>query len=408
MNNCSKPVAIVAGLCPTGLAVVRSLGRQGIPVVGVDLNPRAIGFSSRYCMRLESAESIQSKQELISALERFGKSLPTKGVLFPTTDEYLSLISQNAEKLKKYYIFPLEENIVESFLNKKQFYRLCVENNVAIPRTHFPKDIEDLISISREMTYPCILKPVYSHVWQKKLRGQKVFKASSSDELIETYKKVIEFNKEVMVQEIIQGKDDRIYLCAAYFSKNAEPLAIFTGRALRQYPTEFGTKSLAEAVDDPEVAELSIRFLKAINFQGICGVEFKRDPRDNQLKMIEINPRPVRWHSLTDACEVPIVYTAYRDLLGKEVKPVSSQGKGKWIFVWRDLLSATKYVLRRQLSIGNWINSLKGKKEYAIFRWDDPIPFFYFPIYLISQVKKYYSHKAWKQECPQKQRKDDC
>lgn len=395
MNNSDRPVAVVVGLCPTGLAVVRSLGRQGIPVAGIDLNPHAIGFASRYCARIESAEPILSNQALISALERFGKSLSTRGVLFPTTDDYLNLISQNTEKLKKYYIFqPLEENIVNSFLNKKQFYELCIKKNVVIPTTHFPENIEDTILTSRVMTYPCILKPIHSHVWQKRLRGQKVFKISSADELIETYKKVTEFNKEVMVQEIIQGKDDRIYLCATYFNKDAEPLAIFTGRALRQYPIEFGTKSLAEAVDEPEVAELSIKFLEAVNFQGICGVEFKRDLKDNQLKMIEINPRPVRWYSLTDACEVPIVYIAYRDLLGEKIERVNSQKEKKWIFVWRDLLSAIKYMLKRQLSIGSWIKSLKGKKEYAIFRRDDPYPFLYFPIYLISQVKKYYSYRT--------------
>lgn len=41
--------AFVLSLFDTGLAAVQSLGRVGIPVIGLDSNPRMPGFKSRYC-----------------------------------------------------------------------------------------------------------------------------------------------------------------------------------------------------------------------------------------------------------------------------------------------------------------------------------------------------------------------
>ena len=47
-----------------------------------------------------------------------------------------------------------------------------------------------------------------------------------------------------------------------------------------------------------------------------------------------------------------------------------------------DLRSSFEGLLKGELSFLEYINSLRGEKEYAIFAWDDPIPFFVYPFYL--------------------------
>jgi len=45
-----KPTVIVLGVdSPTGLAVVRNLGRTGVKVIGIGWQIRAVGLHSRYC-----------------------------------------------------------------------------------------------------------------------------------------------------------------------------------------------------------------------------------------------------------------------------------------------------------------------------------------------------------------------
>ena len=46
--NTGKTKAIVFRCYVGGLAIIRSLGRRGIPVVAVDYHSKALGFSSKY------------------------------------------------------------------------------------------------------------------------------------------------------------------------------------------------------------------------------------------------------------------------------------------------------------------------------------------------------------------------
>jgi len=41
----------------------------------------------------------------------------------------------------------------------------------------------------------------------------------------------------------------------------------------------------------------------------------------------------------------------------------------------RDLQSAYTYWKRGELTIWQWLRSLKGRKTYAVFSWTDPAPF---------------------------------
>src|SRR5256885_6552685 len=63
---------------------------------------------------------------------------------------------------------------------------------------------------------------------------------------------------------------------------------------------DFGKFSpYVETVDEPQVIEPSVRLLKALRFTGLVEAEFKKDPRDSQYKVIDINPRVWGWHTLS-------------------------------------------------------------------------------------------------------------
>jgi hypothetical protein len=51
---------------------------------------------------------------------------------------------------------------------------------------------------------------------------------------------------------------------------------------------------------DEEAKSLAVRLLKAMDWYGVALVEMKRDRRDGQLKLLEVNPR--FWASLHLAC----------------------------------------------------------------------------------------------------------
>ena len=72
-----------------------------------------------------------------------------------------------------------------------------------------------------------------------------------------------------------------------------------------------------------------------------------------------------------------MMYTVYCDHVGLPL-PVERSVRwpgAKWI-CWRtDLCSALSYYRRGQLSLGDWLRSVRGRRWEAEFHWNDPGPF---------------------------------
>ena len=86
----------------------------------------------------------------------------------------------------------------------------------------------------RAPTFPAIFKPVASLAFKRRF-GRPVLVVPSRDELIEVYRRVDDCGT-LMLQEIVPGGDDELYTVGSYLDAASRPLAVFTGRKLRQHP----------------------------------------------------------------------------------------------------------------------------------------------------------------------------
>ena len=232
-----------------------------------------------------------------------------------------------------------------------------------------------------------MIKPVYSKEWDfaSTLKG---ITASTPNDLIEKYSEVLSHNSsEVLIQEVVPGRDDQQYSLCAYFNRDARPLISFVARKVRQHPAGFGVGTYVESVREPEVERIGIDFLEKIKYKGVAEVEFRRDSRDDKFKLIEINARSWTQNTLPTKSGVNMIYLSYLDTIGKfNGHDVSYKAGVKWINDFRDIFSSLEYIKKKELSLTGWIKSLKGAKEFAVFSWDDLCPFVYFPIYSISRL----------------------
>jgi D-aspartate ligase len=373
MKNLPKP--IVLDLCITGLGVIRNLGERGIRSIGIDSDPRQMGRFSRYCDFYRSPVLEESDKEFLSFLLSIGRDLEGPGIIFPVSDEHVGFVANHQEMLKEYFRFkvaPIE--LINKILNKQEMYKMAEDCGIPIPRTYFPKNEEDVKTIAQIIGFPCAIKPIYSHLLANKI-NRKLIAVTNKRELMTEYRKIQRIDSKVMIQEIISGADNQIFVYIAYCSKKGEPQGIFTGRKLRQYPIHYGTASLAESLWDPEVAELGTNFLKGIAYEGIGGIEFKKDPRDGRLKLMEINARLVQWHGLTKVAGLDLCYAQYMDLTGHPMPSSKLIDKIKWIYLEPDLISSFKYMREGSLSITEWISSLKNIRYVADIVLSDPLPF---------------------------------
>jgi predicted ATP-grasp superfamily ATP-dependent carboligase len=375
-----KPAyAIVIGLdCITGLQTARILARRGVPVLAIARDPSHYCCQTNVCERILEANT--ASQELIETLEALGPTLDQKAVLVPCTDMSVLSISRNRARLTPWYHFVLPEpETVEMLMDKVSFYTYAMEKELPIPGTFFLRTRSDADQAAEKLTFPCIMKPpLKTPTWEQNTRA-KVFKLEDAEEFLQAYDRSSGWAELLMVQEWIEGTDANLYSCNCYYSKESAPLVTFIARKLRQWPPETGTSCLGEEVRNDFVLEGSLRLFNSVGYKGLGYVEMKRDERTGNHYIIEPNiGRPTGRSAIAEAGGVELVYTMYCDALGLPLPENRQQmyRGAKWIYLRQDLQSALHYWRKGELSLGEWLRSIRGRKVDAVLSWRDPGPFF--------------------------------
>ena len=344
-------IVVVLGMGPTSLSLVRALGRKGLTIFGIGLNPYELALSSRYCQRLGAVDPRYHPEKLLELLIQFGKkqAVGKRIVLYPTGDECVVFIADNYEALSNYYSFNnLEPDIVDLFLNKARFYDACIEHNLPAPKTYIPIDKGEVAQFAEELSFPCILKPKYYHRWAMKKGLEKAIFCEHQNDLLRCFQSSTFDPADFIIQEIITGTEDNIYVVAAYMDRHYEPHGVFCGQKIRQYPVDFGTTTMIRTVKNPTLEQMSIVFLQKVKYEGLVDVEFKYDEKKNTFYVIEINPRLGRWYGIVEAAGHDTIYYSYLDLTNQAInEKVVVSRKITWVFWVRDILGIIK---RRELT----------------------------------------------------------
>jgi predicted ATP-grasp superfamily ATP-dependent carboligase len=373
----NENAAVVLGMGPTALGLVRALGRKNVKVFGIGLNRFEVSLSSRYCQRFGAIDPRYEPQKLLDFLIEFRlkNSKYTNLVLYPSGDECVVFIAENHKELSQYYTFSkLNPNFLELFLNKWCFYEACIEHDLPAPASFRIEDAQDLEQIAKNVSFPCIMKPIYYHRWAMKEGLNKAVFCRDISELLDCGRKLSENLTELIIQEVIEGNEDNIYVVAAYFDRYSTPHGIFVGQKIRQYPVGFGTTTLIRTADVSGLAERSVNFLQKVGYQGLVDVEYKYDRSTDSFYIIEINPRLGRWYGIVEAAGHDTIYYSYLDLTHQPIpKHASESRQVTWVFVLRDVLSVMN---NKFWGISNTFKSYAGKKTWCIWARDDIRPFF--------------------------------
>ena len=379
IENTDEPIAVVLGKYITvGLGAVRCLGRAKVPVLWLDSSSKHVGFHSKYCTGMVCPHPRDNPNKYIDCLLQIGSILNEKGVLFPVRDVEVINILKHKKQLEKYFFIPMANwEISEILINKKLFYKRLEKLNIAHAKTFFPSNVSDVEKVSKKINYPCVLKPSFSASFVLDF-NTKAFIANKSSQLINFYKKALSKNHELIIQEIIPGNVRNMHGLNAYYDKTFSPNGVFMYRRIREWPHGMGNGCFIESVKIPELEKIINPLIKNIRYYGIIDAELRKDPRDNEFKLIEINSRCWMQCSLPTRCGINIPYFAYLDAIGKNLeKPKEILQNVKWLYMWEDIRSSMKSILKKDLSFLEWIKSYKGEKEYSIFAKDDIIPFLY-------------------------------
>jgi D-aspartate ligase len=370
------PVLILGGK-ENSLSIARHLGGLGIPV-RVSGRPSAWGLYSRHCK-----EALRIPRD-IGMAEYWRKLLlgPDGGrfagsVLIPCCDEALVFVAENIDALKeRFLIGDFAGAQMRDMLDKQKTLEMARASGVETPAFWKVASLADLEPVLRDARFPLIVKPKMSHRFAKAF-GQKFFHIeASAEELREKLSLAIENGFEVMVVEMIPGPDSLLSSHYTYVTGDGRMLFEFTKRVLRRYPVNSGNACYHITEWLPETAAAGRRFFEGVGYRGLGNIEFKRDPRDGKLKIIEVNGRFTAAQELLRSAGAPIDLIVYCHITGQAPPQFSDyEQQLRFWYPLRDFLSFLDHRGRGELSLLAWIKSiLPFKKIYPLFRASDPAP----------------------------------
>lgn len=370
-------VVFVLNMDANGLGISRSLGRIGIPVVGIDFKSGSPGLRSRYVRPLVCADPVTESDRVLDLLIDEGSRLDEKGIIFPTSDAFLLMLSRNRKRLEDSFDFIIPpEKIIEGMINKSIQYREATRLGIPIPETYFPSSMDELNQIARDIPYPAIIKPLYSHLWFAKF-GNKGFKVRNPEELKEKFRRAFDSGLIALVQSCIVGPNTNHVKVCAYYGNDSRIRAVFLTRKLRQFPTEFGIGSLMKSVHNEEVQALGLQMFEGVDYRGIGSIEFKLDNRDGRYKMIELNARPWLQNSQAACAGVDFSYIEYRNIAENHYAPPPEWQDGViWVDVLEDLKSFMWYRKREMAKWPELFSPWLSANCHAYLARDDMRPAF--------------------------------
>lgn len=290
------------------LGMVRSLGKHGFYLVTGAPKKRAQSFYSKYCKERVIYPSPPGEKEFVEFLLEYIKN---KGISFviPVGNFTTLSIAKYQNKFIEHTTLPLPNYATfEIAWDKAKTLDLAKELGIKIPKIY--KSAEEV------RNYPVVAKGTQG--------SGKIRYINSPLELRHYFLK-----NDILLEEYIPGEGFGFF---ALFN-HGEPRAFFMHKRLRELPITGGPSTAAMSIYDPVLKELGLRILKVLNWHGVAMVEFKKDYRDGEFKLMEINPRFWGSLDLAIASGVDFPYLLVKMLIEGDI-PLQTEYKVGIKFVW--------------------------------------------------------------------------
>ena len=367
--------AVVVGGDYQGLGIVRSLGRGGFPVCVVDDEPSIARFS-RYATHAIRVPDLKDESLMTDVLLDLGRRLQLDGwVLFATRDEVVNALSHGRERFAEFFRVPTPPwDTVKYAADKRLTYALGERLGIPVPRTWYPESSDEVDALEPER-WPVLIKPaIKDHfIYRTRVKGWVV---RDRDELRQRYAEATSVvpSAEVMVQDMIPGNGSTQYSYCTFF-RDGESVASMAVRRRRQQPSDLGRSStFVETIDQPELEEPSLRFLREIGYYGLAELEFKHDEADGRFKLLDVNARTWGYHSVAQVAGVDFPLLVQRDQLGLDVAAATARPGVGWMRAVTDVPTAIAEIAKGRLGWRDYLRSLRQVRTEASYARDDRRP----------------------------------
>ena len=365
-----RPGAIVLGGNYRALAVVRSLGRHGVPVWVAPTDGHPLAGLSRYASRVLPWEGVAGERLTDALVSLDGAA--EGWVLIPTDDDDAETVSRDHAVLAEHFamtVSPWER--LAAAADKRRTYALAADLGIPYPSL---SPVVDEVPVVAPAGYPVVIKPT-SRPRALAATTPKAWQAADATALAGQWAEArAHFTEEdLLVQAAVPGGGEG-QLAFGTLCRDGDVLATICARRTRQRPMDFGQAStFVESVEDAEVAALARRWIAAARLSGLVEVEFKRSP-GGPPRLLDVNPRAWGWISLGARAGVDFPWLLWCMAAGVPVPRRSARAGVRWMRPVTDAPTAAGELRRGRLGVGGYLAGWRPPVDLATLAADDPLP----------------------------------
>lgn len=253
-----------------GYNILRSLAAHGLSVWVADTSKYNICSVSKYSKgAFTYPDPFTKEEEFIDTLLKKVKELKPK-VLIPTHDESVIIMRHKDEFPTDLEIPYSNADLLHNIANKA--WATEKAESCGIPTPHVYENWKDV------KVFPCVFKTVIGN------SAKTVFFPSNAEmlqDLVEQYR-----GYETLIEEKVDGTDysvdcvrwDGFFKCSTY-------------HALMTKTDGGGTTTQRVIVSVPELEKYAKLLLEAVDYKGVCGMDFRYDTETGRVAFIEVNAR---------------------------------------------------------------------------------------------------------------------
>ena len=270
------------------LGIVRQLGRLGAHVEVLAASRNSLACRSRYCRGVvhAGARTVEAMVAAILNVVRNGRF----DLVIPVSSAMTRALAKRRAEILPFAQMELADSAaIEMASDKFAVTQLAERLGVPVPRT---TPASHALRYADELRFPVVVKPRTEAPGRAPVRY-----AQSPGELRDILLASRTSNSltaaaDFLIQEFIPG-----FGCGFFATyQRGTCRRAFMHRRVREYPASGGVSSCAESFHDPKLERYGRQILDALKWHGVAMVEFRRDSRDGDYKLIEVNPK--FWGSL--------------------------------------------------------------------------------------------------------------
>ncbi len=366
--------AIVVGRGETGLGALRSLVLAGIPSY-VACPQGDLITRSRWYRPVPGAGWDGS---INAATDTVLRAVPLDAaVLIPGCDDAALWLAHlpHTGLGERFQVSTSPRASLEILQDKSLFGRYLATTAIPHPRTFSIASAADVAAVPFDSLDRVFVKPADSQRFNATFDAKGVW-AHSRDEFDAIWRRLDDRGFKLIAQEYVPGAASDHYFIDGFRDANGALTGLFARRRWRIYPADFGNSSYCESVPLHQLGAALGHLetlLANLRYRGIFSAEFKRDARDGQLCILEVNTRAWWYVEFAARCGVNVCEMAYQDAQGLPVTrprhaPVIGAGCAR-------LGDDLKAVFSGLASPSRWRAPWQwARAHHHVFRWDDPRP----------------------------------